>query len=174
MGRSTPSRAIRSVWLASPTTVPSRITRAGGILDPGPRVFVDDIEHLLQGPGRGLGLAPAGELLGHGIHADYASRRVGSDDGVADAIEGRADLLLALPAREFRMVQVMVQAPLPVRECQPGDAAGHDNRQDHEEQHHASTVAGLGKDLAGVDLGHHEPGRIRHGLNIGQGSFTPR
>ena len=39
------------------------------VVDVGPRLFVDDVEDLRNGPAQRLRLAPPGELLGHGVHA---------------------------------------------------------------------------------------------------------
>ena len=88
IGRSVPSRAIRTVWLASPTTTPSRRARQGGVLGRLAGVLVDDAEDLRQGLPRGLGLGPPGQGLGHPVEVGHPALGVGADDRVADAGEG--------------------------------------------------------------------------------------
>ena len=54
-GRSVPSRAMSSVWLARPTTTPSASTRAAGLSTGCARLLVDDAEDLVERPADGLG-----------------------------------------------------------------------------------------------------------------------
>ena len=87
MGRSVPSRATRTVWFASPTTTPSRRTRATG-LTAGFRV---SSLTMLKTSSRGRPLASSafqpGELLGDLVEDRDATRLVGCDHGVADAAQ---------------------------------------------------------------------------------------
>ena len=101
MGRSVPSRAIKRVWLASPTTVPSRTTRTAGF-STSARVCSLMMRNTCS---RGLSNASASgqpvSCSATRIHTHYACRRVGGDDGVANAVKGGADLLLGLAPLDF-------------------------------------------------------------------------
>ena len=87
MGRSVPSRAMRTVELASPTIVPSRRARRAGF-SAGSRVSSLTMWKTSgSGPALRLGLGPAGQGLGHGVHERDPALGVGADHRVADAGE---------------------------------------------------------------------------------------
>ena len=91
MGRSVPSLATSSVWFAKPDDHPVAQHARDGALHLGAGLLVDDPEHLGGRPAPRLGLGPAGERLGHRVHLDDGAGRVGGDDRVADAVEGRPE-----------------------------------------------------------------------------------
>ena len=47
------------------------------------RLFMNDPEHFANGPATGLFCGPAGQLLGHGVHAGHARAGVGRHHGIA-------------------------------------------------------------------------------------------
>ena len=63
------------------------------------RLLVEDVKHRLQRLPLGLGLAPAGEFLGHRVHPAYLAVGIGGDDAVADGVERRGQLPPAGPQR---------------------------------------------------------------------------
>jgi hypothetical protein len=67
-----------------------------------PRLLVDDIEDVSQGPAGSLFLAPSGHRLGGGIQEGHATVLIGGDHRVADADEDRGEPLLPLPQRLLR------------------------------------------------------------------------
>ena len=99
IGRSVPSRAMRTVWFASPTIVPSRKARRAGF-STGWRVRSLTMRKT-SGSGRpsGLGLGPAGQGLGHAVHERDPALGVGADHRVADAGERDPQPLRLLPQR---------------------------------------------------------------------------
>ena len=69
MGRSVPSLAMRTVWFASPTTTPSRNALVAGF-STGWRVSSFTMRNTASsGWPVGLVVRPAGQRLGHGVHA---------------------------------------------------------------------------------------------------------
>ena len=106
MGRSVPSLAIRTVWFASPTIVPSSSARSAGF-STGWRVSSLTMRNTSSSvPARGLLGLPADELLGDRVEEVDPPLGVGADDGIADARQ--------------RDVQ-----PLPLLLDQPGVLLGH-------------------------------------------------
>ena len=87
IGRSVPSLAIRTVWFASPTTVPSSKARRAGF-STGWRVPSLTMRKTSeQRAPHGLCLGPAGQKLGHAVQERHLALGVGADHGVADAGE---------------------------------------------------------------------------------------
>ena len=72
----------------------------------GARECVDDAKHRRQRLAQGLGAGPAGQALGDGVHARHAARGVGGDDGVADGLQGDAQVFLARPQPRLGLVLV--------------------------------------------------------------------
>ena len=99
IGRSVPSRAMRMVWFASPTIVPSRKARSAGF-STGWRVrSLTMWKTSGKRAAHGLGLGPAGQGLGDAVHERHPALGVGADHRVADAGERDPQPLRLLPQR---------------------------------------------------------------------------
>ena len=85
IGRSVPSFEIRTVWLASPTILPSSQRPQRRVLDRLAGVLVDDAEHVFERPPGRLARLPADQLLGDRIQEIDPPLGVGADDRIADA-----------------------------------------------------------------------------------------
>ena len=81
-------------------------------------MFVDDPEYLWNGPGHGIGQAPARQFFRYGIHKGDPALGIGGNDRIADAGQGRGITLLALPQRLLGFFTV--------GDIPPGDDASHD------------------------------------------------
>ncbi len=138
------------------------------VLDRRPRALVDDAEHLGQRPGRGVGLPPAGEGLGDRVQEVDAPGGVGGDDGVPDAVQRRAEGLQRFPPLALRAVEALERPLSPVLVQERRGQADEDEEEDRERRDAVGQRRHSGEDLVLVDLGHEEPGRVGHRLELRQ------
>ena len=105
MSRSLPSRAISTVWLARPCTVPCASVSATGIVA-GCRVSLLMIwKTTATGrPGR-LRRSPARQPFGDGIQAGHAGTGVGRHHRIADGGERHLEPFLAFRQRDVDLLQ---------------------------------------------------------------------
>ncbi len=115
IGRSVPSAEMSTVWLASPTTIPSRSTLATGSSVTW-RVASHDVEDVGERAAGGVIVGPAAERRGRGVHECRPTVGVGNDDAVSDAGEGH------LPSLDLSTEHVL--GPFP-----GGDVTRDDHRQ---------------------------------------------
>ena len=110
MGRSVPSLAMSTVWLARPRYEARLDDLPHRLLDGLAGLLVDDAEDVFQRLAVGLSGDPAGERLGHGVHVGDAALGVGRQDRVADGREG--DLI---PGHHRRGGEARLRAVFPRR-----------------------------------------------------------
>ena len=102
IGCSVPSRAIRIVWLARPTTAPSRSARVAGFSTGWRSCSLTIRNTSSSGRPRASALGPAGQRFGDRVEVGDAAVDVGRDHRVADARQRDAQQLAVLAGARAR------------------------------------------------------------------------
>jgi hypothetical protein len=106
---------------------------------------VDDAEDLGQGASQGLARGPAGQFLGHPVHAPHPALHVRGDDRVADGIQ-RHPLALLLLRQDGQVLLASAEEEVQRR--------GHGRAEQDRERARQRLQAGEGPQLPGLGLLH--------------------
>ena len=132
------------------------------------RALVGNAENLVQRFCTSLRLEPAGEILGDPVHLFDLPLGIRRDDGIANAVQRGAELLLCKPFFLFRFVQHSVVSGLVLAMQRDKHRGSEQDQQDYAKHDDQGSETALDHDFIGIHLGDEEPGRAGNRPQIGQ------